>query len=295
MRSEFAGTNARFYKHSGKAPLMGLFFIGIAGFIAVPILGLIYGVLTRVIPFIYINALVLIGFVYAISYVLSQVAKFGKIRNMILLGLAGFFFGLLADYIGWVAWLAVTVGDPWFLVEFFFPADIFYIITLVAEEGAWSISGTTPTGVFLYILWAIEAIIVIGGIPYLTLEMLSKIPFCEESDAWADKRTQIGAFTPIANPAQFKDAVSQGNFSAFNELKTSPENDRRYTALEVFECEQCRNFFMLNVTDVTIKINNKGKAEAKTKKILNNLLLTPIQLADLKRLAQTESPVPAQT
>jgi hypothetical protein len=293
--TEFFGTTAAFYKHSGKAPILGLILIGIAGFIAVPILGLIYGVLTRIIPFIYLNILLVFGFVYAVSYVLSQVAKFGKVRNMILLGLSAFFFGILADYIGWVAWLAVAVGDPLFLFEFFFPADIFYIISLVAEEGAWTLSGTTPTGGFLYILWIIEACIVIFGIPYLTLDMLAKTPFCEESNAWADKKSQIGAFTPIADRTQFKQSVAQGNFSAFNQLKLSAENEMHYTSLEVYECEQCRNFHVLNVNDVNIKINNKGRAETKVKSVVSNLLLSPIQLAGLKKLALPELQTPGAT
>jgi len=286
--NELATSAVKFYRHSGKAPILGLILIGLAGFIAVPILGLIYGVLIRVIPFIYINVFLVIGYAYAVGYVLSRAAKYGKVRNMYLLGLAAFFFGVLADYIGWVAWLAVLVGDPFFLVEFFFPADILYFITVVAEEGAWTLSGSTPTGGFLYILWFIEACAVIGGSVYVTLNLLSKIPFCEESNAWAEKRTQIGAFTPLANPSQFKQAVTQGNFSAFNELKLSPENERHFTTLEVYECEHCRNFHVLNVNDVTITINRKGKADFKTKNVLSNLILSPFQLASLKKLAEPQ-------
>jgi hypothetical protein len=287
--NEFGTTTAKFYRHSGKAPILGLILIGLAGFIAVPILGLLYGVLIRVIPFIYINVFIVLGYAYAVGFVLSSVAKYGKVRNMFLLGLAGFFFGALADYVGWVSWLAVLMGDPSFLIGFFFPADVLYIITMVAEEGAWSIKGTTPTGGFLYFIWFIEACTVIGGSTYLTVTALSKTPFCEDSDAWADKKSQIGAFAPLTNPAQFKRAITQGNFSAFNELKPSRPEEMRFTTLELFECVQCRNFFVLNVDDVTVTIDNKGKANTKTKSVLSNLLITPHQLASLKRLAEPPS------
>lgn len=286
--NEFATTTAKFYRHSGKAPILGLALIGIAGFVSVPILGLIYGLLLRFIPFIYINFLIVIGYAYAVSFVLSWVAKFGKVRNLYLVGLAAFFFGVLADYVGWVSWLTALVGDPYFLVEFFFPLDILYFITLVAEEGAWTISGFTPTGGFLYFIWFIEACVVIGGITYLTVTALSKTPFCEESDAWAEKRTQIGAFTPVSDIRQFRQAITQGNFSTFNQLKPSAPEDRHFTTLEVYECEQCRNFFVLNVDDVVITVNNKGKAESKVKSIISNLVVTPHQLAGLKGLTLTE-------
>ena len=288
--NEFAGTSTRFYRHSGKAPILGLILIGITGFIAVPILGLIYGVLIRIIPFIYINALVVAGYAFAVGFVLSKVAIFGKVRNMFLLGLAGFFFGLLAEYVGWVSWLAVLVGDPYFLFEFFFPQDILYIITLVAEDGAWSISGTTPTGAFLYILWFIEACVVIGGITYITVTSVSKTPFCEESNAWANKKSQIGAFATLQNKAQFKEAISQGNFSAFNELKLAKDEDMQFTTLTLYECEHCRNFFVVNVDEVTVKIDNKGRASTQSKPVVSNLLVTPIQLSDLRKLARPEFP-----
>lgn len=283
-----ATTTTKFYRHSGKAPILGLILLGLAGSIAVPILGLIYGVLIRVIPFIYISVFIVIGYAYAVSFILSKVAKYGKVRNMILLGLAAFLFGVLADYVGWVSWLAVVAGDPMFLIEFFYPADILYFITVIAEEGAWSISGSTPTGGILYFIWFIEACIVIGGTTYLTITSLSKIPFCEDSDIWADKRTQIGAFTPIANPAQFKQAVSQGNFSPFNDLKPSRPEEMHFTTLEVYECEQCRTFFVLNVNDVTLAINSKGNANTKTKSVLSNLIITPAQLSSLRKLAEPQ-------
>ena len=205
---------------------------------------------------------------------------------MLLLGLAAFFFGLLADYIGWVGWLAVVAGDPLFLLEFFFPFDILYYINLVAQEGAWTLSGSTPTGAILYVVWLIEAFIVIGGTTYLTVTALSKTPFCEDSDTWADKKSILGIFNPLTNTLQFKNAVVQGSFTPFNELKPSNANDNHYTLLEVYECVDCKNFFVLNVDDVTIKINNKGRAEAKTKPIVSNLIVTPTALSSLRKLSE---------
>jgi len=288
--NEFATTTAKFYRHSNKAPIMGLLLIGIAGFIAVPILGLIYGYLLRYIPFIYINFFIVLGYAYAVSFVISKVAKFGKIRNMFLVGLAGFFFGLLADYIGWVSWIAAMIGDPTYLIGFFFPFDVFAIIGEIAKEGAWSLSGITPTGGFLYFIWFVEACMVVGGTTYLSVIALSETPFCEDSDIWADKKTMLGAFAPVSNIQQFKAAVTQGSFAPFTELKPSQPGSRHFTLLETYECEQCKSFFVLNVKNVVVTINNKGKAETKIKPIVSNLIVTPTTLASLRRLAEVKPP-----
>ena len=288
MMNELSSTTAKFYRHSGKAPVIGLLLIGIAGFVAIPILGVIYGYLLRYIPFIYINCLIVLGYAYAISFVISRVAKYGKVRNMILIGLAGLFFGLLADYIGWVSWIAAMIGDPSYLIGFFFPFEVFGIITEVAKEGAWSLSGTTPTGAALYFIWFVEACTVIGGSTYLSISALSDIPFCEDSDTWADKKTVLGAFTPVANPQQFRARVAQGRFAPFNELKPAQAGSRNYTLLETYECEQCKSFFVLNVKNVDVKIDRKGKAETKTKPIISNLIVTPTTLASLRKLAEVQ-------
>jgi hypothetical protein len=286
--NEFANPSVKFYRHSGKTPLLGLLLLGVTGCVGVPILGLLYGVLMRVIPFVYLNAFIVFGYIFVIGAVLGYVAKYGKIRNMVVLGVIAFFIGLLAEYSGWIGWLAVMVRDPMFLIEFFFPFEVFYLISLVAEEGAWTLSGMTPTGGFLYFIWLLEAVAVVGGITYIAVTDNKKVPFCEESDRWADKRTQIGAFTPIPNIAQFKQSVKHGNLSVFNRLRPSPAEDRHFTTLELYECGHCRNFFVLNVEDVTLVTNNKGKTEAKVKPILSNLMITPFQLENLKRLAEPD-------
>ena len=287
----YASSTAKFYRHSGRAPLMGLILVGLAGLVAVPILGLIYGVLIRFIPFVYINGLIVLGYVFAISFILSKAAKIGKVRNPILMGLAALFFGVLADYVGWVSWLAAVFRDPLFLVEFFFPFDILYYISLVAQEGAWTISGTTPTGGILYTLWLLEAIAVIGGTTYIVVTgELAETPFCEESDAWAEKRSQIGVFKPIANPVQFKHAIAQGDFSAFfRELKLAQQGDMQFTSLEVNECEHCRQFATLDVRNVALKVDKKGNVETKIKPIISKLIVTPHQLTDLRKLSAAEA------
>jgi len=288
--NELTSTTAKFYRHSGKAPVIGLLLIGIAGFVAIPILGLVYGYLLRYIPFIYINCLIVVGYAYAISFVITRVAKYGKVRNMILIGLAGLFFGLLADYIGWVSWIAALFGDPSYLIGFFFPFQVFGVITEIAKEGAWSLSGTTPTGAVLYFIWFIEACIVIGGSTYLSISALSEIPFCEDSDTWADKKTFLGAFMPVANAQQFRAAVAQGSFAPFNELKPAQPGSRKFTLLETYECEQCKSFFVLNVKNVDVTVNRRGKAETKTKPIVSNLVVTPTTLASLRKLAEVRPP-----
>lgn len=292
--NEFSMGTANFYRHSGKAPILGLILMGVAGFVVTPILGLIYGYLLRYIPLIYINFFIVLGYAYAVSFVISKMARIGKVRNMFLLGLAGLFFGLLAEYIGWVSWIAAMVGDPSYLLAFLHPLDILHIIKEIAKEGAWSLNGATPTGWQLYLIWFIEACMVIGGITYLTITSLFKIPFCEESDTWTESKGVIAAFGTISDESSFKESIKQGNFSKFNELKPALTQNQ-FTILELYECPVCKNFHVLNVKKLTTARDRKGKQNNKEHTIISNLIINQSTLGSIKRLfeshqAETDKP-----
>jgi hypothetical protein len=282
---------ASFYRHSGRAPLLGLILLGAAGFIAIPILGLIYGYLIYYIPFIYLSVLLVIGYAWAASFVLSKAASLGKIRNFLVVGLAALCFGLLAEYVGWVAWIAAFAEDPTYLMAFFYPLDIITFIIEIGKQGAWSMSGSTPKGAFLYFIWMVEAVMVVGGIIYYSLKTFSQVPFCEESEAWASKKSTVAAFAPLSDATRFRSAIGQGNFSVFNELQPV-QTGSAFTLFEVYECETCKNFFVLNINDVKISTDYKGRQNRKEKAIVSNLVVSPSTISGLRRTFQEQQASP---
>jgi len=227
-------------------------------------------------------------YVFAVSFVLNKAIKWGKIRNTLLVGLAGFGFGLFADYIGWVAWIAAMAKDPSYLIEFFFPWEVASIIIEVGKQGAWSFEGSTPSGAFLYFIWLLEAIAVVGGITYSTLNTFSETPFCEDSDKWVEKKKILGYFFPLTDLKRFKASISQGDLSVFNELKVL-QTGNEYTMFELYECEDCRNFFVLNIKSIKITIDRRRRRNQQTKTIVKNLLLAPSALSGITRMIQTQT------
>lgn len=286
--NEYANSAVSYYRHSGKAPLLGLVLIGIAGFVAVPILGLIYGYLSFYIPIIYLNILLAVAYPFAVGLVISQVAKYGKVRNTVLIGLAGLFFGLLAEYTGWIAWIAALGKDPSLLVEFFFPWDLLSIIPYLAETGVWSLNDSTPTGIFLYVIWLAEAITVIGGTTYFALAFVRQYPFCEESDTWAEKRSTLGVFAPLKRSSELKASLAQRGIAALDVL-TPPAPGNAFTRLELIECADCNTFRVLNVKTVKISMN-RGRRQTNESNFVSNILLPPSAYGSLQRMLQNLQP-----
>jgi hypothetical protein len=60
--------------------------------------------------------------------------------------------------------------------------------------------------------------------------------------------------------------------------------------LELFECDKCRNFYVLNVNDVEVKKDKKGKQDTKVKSIVSNLIVTPSTVSGLRRLIEEKAP-----
>ena len=190
--NQFDITTQSFYRRSGKISFLGLILFFIVGLVSTTILGLIYGFVIFYIPFAQLGTLAVIAYAFGVSYFLTKAVTLGKLRNPVLIALGAFTFSIYAEYIGWVAWIATLAKDARFLLEFFFPWDIFSIILQLGTEGVWSIDGSTPKGGFLYFIWLVEALTVIVGITYMTIKSTANMLFCEESNLWVTKKTPLG-------------------------------------------------------------------------------------------------------
>ncbi len=276
-----------FYRHSWKAPVGGLLLVGAAGLISTFVLGLIYGYAWAFIPIIHFKLVLLIGYPLAIGTVVSLALRAGNIRNDLVAILAGVGFGLLAEYMGWVAWTAAVLRDAKLLIVFFYPGDLIYFMQEVSRDGTFIFSEMQPTGFSLYLLWLVEAVIVIGGTEYMTIHNHLEDPFCEDCHAWVAQERYIGLFTPLSNESKFKHEIRQGNFQSFMELKAANVGNR-FTKITTRECKSCKTFRLVTVKSISLWVNAEKKIESKTQTIINNLRVTSELLPTLERLAQLQ-------
>jgi hypothetical protein len=272
-----------YYRRSWKAPITGLFLMGVAGLVGIPILAGIYAFLMNFVPFLIVRVILMLGYPLICGAVIAQAAKTGKVRNKGLILCAGILFGLFAEYTGWIFWIAILSKEISLLWSFFFPMNVAYFISAIAEIGVWSFRNVQPTGWFLYFFWFVEAVIVVGLTAYMTHKGNEDTPFCEESNEWAEKKSDIGLFAPIENPAEFKKEFEQAGYSIFNQFAPA-QSGNRSTVVQLYECEECKNFFVLNIKDRTISFDSKGRKQEKLTPILSNLQVTPSIVAMIRSL-----------
>lgn len=279
----------QYYKPSGKfSPSFILFFL-LVSLIAFPLLGLIYAYCIWYIPFIYINFFITLGFGFLVALCVNKVViRKGKVRNPILALFIGFFAGIVALYFHWSVWIdlvinagesygseriGVTVSNIEFLQVFsliFQPSMVFEYIGMVNEFGTWGIRGATVSGAFLWVIWAIEFVIVVGVssfLPYLE----SKKPFSESTNSWYEEIT-LPALSFIENKEQLIADITSNNHSGFDFLnkEVNKESDS-HSIFTLYKSKSGKNY--LTIDNKTSSFDSKGKVEFKSDEFVEYILI----------------------
>ena len=266
-----------YYKPSGKFSLTFLLYFLLVSVIAFPILGLIYAYCIWYIPFIYINFFITLGFGLLVGLAITQfVIKKGKVRNPVLALIIGLIGGLFALYFHWSVWIdlvinagesygsnriGITISNIEFLQVFsliFQPNLVFEYICKVNEYGTWGIRSATVSGTFLWIIWAIEFVMVIGISTFLAY-LEAKKPFSESTNSWYEEFV-LPAFTYIENKEQLLIDIAKNNHAGFEFLsKDIDSKTDDHSIFTLYKSKSGKNY--LSIENKTSKTDSKGKID----------------------------------
>lgn len=138
-----------------------------------------------------LTVFMILGYAFAVAMTVSMVGKLGKCRNPAALKLMGLGIGVLSLYVSWVVFLhalfARNEPDAPGIIDFITdPAMLWQGICVVNESGWYTIKGSTPSGIFLWILWVAEAVVVVGGAWWMSGVSLENEMFCEACGKWCE-------------------------------------------------------------------------------------------------------------
>jgi phage FluMu protein Com len=294
------------YKASGV--LTSKFFVGAPiVLVAAAILGAIYQVLQHYIPLIYANAALAVGMGFATGYLVTMLSKTTHSRNMA----AGAGLGLIASV------LAVCVSH-WIEYEMANTNYSFFENLQQRANAGWTIGhgsstsgGPTISGIGVYIVWMIEAALIVGfgvagGIRGATR------PYCEACGAWADydmlkvtipepSEETVANVKAAMTPAALVPPPSAMIPPPPPPPPTDPKEAKKLAKAAkkawcmryaVTSCPRCKMFHTLTVEHEVVVTQGK-KAEKKAVKLHEDVLLSSLevgQLAQLKAPAATPAP-----
>lgn len=272
-----------YYKPSGKFSVIGvLVVLGLGGLVGA-ILALIYGYLTEFNPFIYINILATVALGFGTGMAVAMGVQIGKMRSPAIALLLGLLVGGFTHYVGWVTWTHALLADAGKDVWILNPAALIEVIQLLAQKGVWSLKGSTPTGVFLYVVWSIETLIVVGFVAFASYSAASET-FCESCDVWTENQLTdipLGMGLPTE---EIKSKLESGNFLALKELGAM--DGLKYHTITLAACPSCQMAGFLSLSAVEMKPKKGDEMETNSKVVVEKLCLTASGISEVQRVAQ---------
>lgn len=273
------------YKHSNYTNPSSIFILLVLSTIGTLILSAIYSYAIHYIPLVFLNVICTIFFGYLTGVIVGISGKIAKIRNSTILTIFGIIFGLFAVYSSWVIWLfELFQRQEWV----FNPVTILHIMQFLSIEGVWSSGSFTPTGFLLYIIWFVEAAIIVGGCIYASSTYIKNDAFCEKCNAWVNDKYKLFNLNYVCNSTKLKNLLHQGQFSALSDLKIQNPPGDAYTTVELSKCSNCDELYLLKVN--TVKIIRKSDDTFKTYKtaIVQNMIIDSEIYDSIKSWEQKE-------
>lgn len=260
----------RYYQAPGNVGIGSLIVLVPLGLITAIVLGVIYGIGTGICPFIYINALITWGYGTVLGTTLGKVAKAMKFPNATMGTILTMGIGIVGTYTAWIGW--IFFASNWEAIVWH-PGHVALIMKEIAAEGGWSIFGFTPQGIVLYLIWLLEAGIIIFFTRSKYLEFVS-LPYCEHCQQWAEKFSLYMPLKMIGDGNSLRASLEAEGYQALDDLQIETEAPEQFGQAALFQCERCDNLNVLSISNVKVTVDKEGNATTENEPVVENILVS---------------------
>lgn len=292
-----------YYQPSHKMPAAGGLLLLAGGVAAAAVLAVVYIYAVWYIPFMYANLIVCLGFGLLLGAALAWLARVGKLRSPWGVGQLAILVGLVAVYLEWGVFLTLlynsqTTGagaDADTSTSFSFslfadiitsPVGMWNTIRQVNDTGTWSLGHSSTntqmvSGVLLWLVWAGEVAVIMGG-AYWLAHLKASEPYSEASDEWAATETLPCPLSYVEDAPGTRAALENGRFE-----QLMPYDDqagtRSFARLQLYHAPNDPNCRYLTLQNVTTTLDKKGKATQRVTTVLKYLAVSPAAYQELRQ------------
>ena len=302
--------NPLYYQPSGRFTVSGLLGFLLAGLLAAVPLAFVYVYAVWYIPFIYLNFLFTLGLGFGLGLVLRIMTKVGRLRNPRLVGVLGVVVGLWAWYVQWCVYITLLAGAgeveefgsrfsvahtsfdfDVFLGFLLSPGEVLSILPALAEEGTWSLFKVAVSGVFLYLIWLIEFVVILI-FSWLMPQTQAAEPYSEVAGQWAEKQTLPGPAAHLPDTAAAKAALEAADWEHLQPRPAHMDATAPFARLHIFRSPADPDCCYLSLENVTIELDKDGKPSEKAVDVLEYLRITPAVCEELSARFRAPERVP---
>lgn len=258
-----------YYRHSGKfgvhGPLLAVLGACLLGYPS----GIAYAYLIDWIPFVYLNFFITLFYGMAFGLLSALLLRLARVRNIFVATLTGLVAGACASYFSWNGYVHILMTDPPMLADL---GGLSRLMTLLYNVGSWGIgsSGKPVTGLFLGLVWVVEAIMIIGACTMLAYGGVALVPYCESCRNWLSEEEKIDTLDHFDSP-QHIEQFKAGSIAPLDQARPRDPSASRFARLTVRHSPQCADFCTLSVDNVSVSIDKEGKSQEKSEAVVSNL------------------------
>jgi hypothetical protein len=286
MPSDSFEEAGKYYRHSGAFSASGLILGTLGAFFGVAIVAVLYAVVIYYIPFAgTITFLIAAGFGALAGFVAGICLQWGKLRNDAIAFLVSGLLAIEALYLSWAVWVSLLLRGAelelnlWTLLQN--PRVLWSLVSEINQVGAWSMRGFTPTGGFLWLLWGLEALLVLGLATLVSAGTMT-LPFCERCERWSTVDEDVARFNdPVSD--SLKQDVEAGGVDFLRSLGKPSVKDTTWLRADLHRCSSCESLHALSLSRVQVT-ERKGERRENATNVLQHFLVSKSAAATLREL-----------
>lgn len=295
-----------YYTPSGKFSPVSIILFLILCVTLFPVLGAIYTYAVWYIPFIYVSFLMTFGLGAGVGFLISKIViHIGKVRSpkvafsLVVLG------AIVAIYVGWAVWADLIINSAeaagfsdmtvqkssmdleqvlFFLTH---PTLLFQLMADINDYGTWGFSsGSSVSGFFLWIVWGLEAIIILATVIIFGARGLGK-PFCEKSNKWF-KEIALPPTSYIFSKPDLVRELEQGSDRILSTLNLYDVvfDNMSYSQFTVFSSDHDEHY--LTAVNMKKMVDNRGEVNYEEDDVIEHIEITTKTLNLLQNVKKKE-------
>ena len=249
--------------------------------------GFLYAWSVQWIPLIYINFLATLAYAAIVGGAVGVVARMGKIRSNLAVGLLTLFAMTVGIWLYWGASIW-AMGGREVGINAWRPVVLSEFVQHLFEHGSWGLKNGAPvTGWFLVTVWIVEIGLLLG-VAWATAVACVSQPFCESCNEWTETETAVARFDANGHESVWQRVITD-DLPALGEVPLLTEDKPKFVRLDFAKCPKCENSNFMTLQAVEITTDSKGNTKTNERKLLSHGILTAEQSQIIRHLASMAS------
>lgn len=168
---------------------------------------------------------------------------------------------------------------------FLLPQAVWQFTLMINETGWYEIGGGAPKGTGLWVMWGIEALIVVGLPTLLATMKTDGVVFCEDCRRWC-KQIEKAAQLSLPENIDELDPLHQGDVAPLAHLETVTGEGAPHLSVDTQACGNCNATGAFQTKLVTYQVDKEGKLEEQTADITGLVLVPQTTVDEIATLGQ---------